>query len=115
MSSNAKEKVLFHLDSVSSYKSMKTMVKLSELRFELLSHPQYSPYLPPSDYMLFEDLKRMLQGKRFGANEEVIAKVEAYFDIKDKWFCQQCIKTLEKHWAENALLLRWSMINTVQF
>ncbi|QQP37467.1 Histone-lysine N-methyltransferase SETMAR, partial [Caligus rogercresseyi] len=34
--------------------------KLLELKFELLSHPPYSPDLAPSDYWLFADLKKML-------------------------------------------------------
>ncbi|KOX70121.1 Histone-lysine N-methyltransferase SETMAR [Melipona quadrifasciata] len=45
--------------------SMKTMVKLNELRFELLPHPPYSPNLAPSDYWLFADIKKTLQGKKF--------------------------------------------------
>ena len=63
---------------------MKTMVTLSELGDELLPHPPYSPDLAPSDYWLFADLKKMLQRKRFGSNEEVIAETEAYFEAKDK-------------------------------
>ena len=65
---------------------MKTMAKLSELGYEMLSHPPYSPDLLPSDYWLFADLKKMLQGKIFGSNEEVIAETEAYFEAKDKSF-----------------------------
>ena len=55
------------------------MVKLNELSFELLPYPQYSPDLALSDHWLFADLKKTLQGKRFGSNEEVIAETEAYF------------------------------------
>ena len=39
---------------------------------ELLSHPLYSPDLAPSDFFLFSDFKRMLAGKKFCADEEVI-------------------------------------------
>ena len=42
-----KEKVLFHQDNAPCHKSMKTMVKLNELSFELLTHPLYSPDLAP--------------------------------------------------------------------
>ena len=49
---------------------------IHELHFELLPHPPFSPDLAPSDYFLFADLKRMLQGKRF----------KAYFKAKDKSF-----------------------------
>ena len=53
---------------------------------EILPHPPYSPDLAPSDYWLFVDLKKMLQGKRFGSNKEVIAETEAYFESKDESF-----------------------------
>ena len=74
------------------------MVKLHELHFELLPHPPYSPDPPPSSYWLFAHVKRMLPGKRFGSNEEVISETETYFEAKDKAFNQKGIKLLEKHW-----------------
>ena len=63
---------------------MKAMVKLNKLSFELFCHPPHSPDLNPSDYWLFADLKKVLQWKRFGSNEEVIAESEAYFENKDE-------------------------------
>ena len=45
-----KKKVLFHQDNALCHKSMKTIVKLNELSFELLPQPPYSPDLAPSDY-----------------------------------------------------------------
>ena len=74
------------------------MAKLHKLHFELLPHPPYSPDLTSSDYYLFADLKRMLQGKRFGSNEEVIAETEAYFETKDKSFYKKGTEMLEKRW-----------------
>ena len=35
---------------------------------------------------LFADLKRILQEKGFGSNEEVIGEIEAYFEVKNKSF-----------------------------
>ena len=60
--------------------------KLHELHFELLPHQPYSPDLVPSNYWLYADLKRMLQGKRFSSNEEAILETRAYFKAKDKSF-----------------------------
>ena len=77
---------------------MKTMIKLNELSFELLHHPPYSSDLAPSNYWLFADLKKMLQGKRFGSNEEVIAETKAYFESKDESFYKRDIEKLEKLW-----------------
>ena len=45
-----KKKVLFHQNNAPCHKSIKTMVELNELSFELLPHPPYSPDLSPSDY-----------------------------------------------------------------
>ncbi|KAF7266673.1 hypothetical protein GWI33_020005 [Rhynchophorus ferrugineus] len=60
------KKVLLHHDNAMCHKSVKTM-----------ANPPYSPNLAPSDYCLFSDLKRMLAGKKFSSNEEVIAETEA--------------------------------------
>ena len=76
------------------------MAKLPELHFRLLPHPLYSLDLARSNYWLFEDLKRMLQGKRFASNEEVISETEAYFEAKDKSFYKKGIELLEKHWNQ---------------
>ena len=96
MVTNEEEKVFFYQDNASSHKSITTMVKLHELHFHLLLYPPYSPDLAPSDYWLLADLKRMLLGKRFGSNEEVILETEAYFEAKDKSF-KKGIELLEKH------------------
>ena len=77
-----KKKVLFHQGNAPCHKSLATMAKFNELSSKLLPHPPYSPDLAPRDYYLFEDLKRMFQGKRFYSNEEVITETNAYF--KDK-------------------------------
>jgi [histone H3]-lysine36 N-dimethyltransferase SETMAR len=58
-----KKKVLFMKKMHHQEQSIKTMAKLQELDFELLSHPSYSPDLAPSDFFLFLDLKKMLVGK----------------------------------------------------
>ena len=87
-----KKKVFFHQDNGSCHRTIATMAKLHELHFELLPYPPYSPDLAPSNYHLFADLKRMLQGKIFGFNEEVIAETEAYFESKDKSFYKQASK-----------------------
>ncbi|KAF8785127.1 Histone-lysine N-methyltransferase SETMAR like protein [Argiope bruennichi] len=79
---------------------MKTMVKLDELRFELLPHPPYFPYLAPSDYWLFANMKKMHQEKKFGSNEKMIAETEAYSESKDKSFYMKDIEKLEERWNE---------------
>lgn len=95
-----RKKVLFHQDNAPCHKSMKTMVKFNELGYELLPHPPYSPDLAPSDYFLFADLKRMLAGKKFKTDEEVIAETEAYFEAKPKSYFKSGIEKLENRWNQ---------------
>ena len=95
-----KKKPLFQQDNAPVYKSMKTMVNLNDLRFELLPHPPYSPDLASSDFYLFADLRKMLQGKRFISDDEVIAATEAYFEAKDKSFYKKGIESFEKRWND---------------
>ena len=71
------------------------MVKLDSLGYELLPHPPYSPDLTPSDYYLFPNLKRWLQGKRFHANEKIISETKTYFAEFDKSYYSKSIKMLE--------------------
>ena len=99
-----KKKVLFHQDNAPCYKSLKTMVKLNEVSFELLAHLPYSSDLASSDYWLFADLKKLLQGKIFGSNEEVITETEAYVESKDESFYKKGIENLEKRWNECNML-----------
>ena len=80
------------------------MVKLNEVSFELLAHLPYSSDLASSDYWLFADLKKLLQGKIFGSNEEVITETEAYVESKDESFYKKGIENLEKRWNECNML-----------
>ena len=66
----------------------------------MLPHPPYSPDLAPSDYYLFADLKKMLQGKRFYFNEEVITEMNVYIGAKNKSFYKKRIEMLEKRWTD---------------
>ena len=95
-----KKKVLFHQDNAPCHKSLPNMAKLNESSLELLPHPPYSTDLAPSDYYLFADLKKMLRGKRFYSNEEVITETNAYFEAKDKSFYKKRIEMLEKRWTD---------------
>ena len=95
-----KKKVLFHQDNAPCQKSLAIMAKLNELSFKLLLYPPYSPDLAPSDYYLLADLKKMLQGKRFYSNEEVITETNAYLEAKAKSFYKKGIEMLEKRWTD---------------
>jgi len=51
------KKKLFHHNNAPTHSSAIAMAKLVELRYELLSHPPYSPDLAPCDFYLFPNKK----------------------------------------------------------
>ena len=51
--------------------------------YELIPHPAYSPDLAPSDYFLFQNLKKDIRGCHFWSNEEVVVAVEEWVRDKD--------------------------------
>ncbi|KOX76800.1 hypothetical protein WN51_11127 [Melipona quadrifasciata] len=55
------------------------LFKRDKKDFLLLFHRDNAPDLALSDYWLFADIKKMLQGKKFGSNEEVNVETEACF------------------------------------
>jgi [histone H3]-lysine36 N-dimethyltransferase SETMAR len=69
-----KKKVLFHQENALCHISIKTTAILHTLGYELLPHSPYSPDLALSDLFLLTDLKRLLAGKIFSTNKEVIVE-----------------------------------------
>ncbi|KAI6660739.1 Transposase [Oopsacas minuta] len=57
--------VLLQHDNARPHVSSKIMDAIDDLGFECLPHLPYSLDLAPSDYWLFGEMKRPLQGKRF--------------------------------------------------
>lgn len=96
----ARKKVMFHHDNAPVHSSRVAAQKLSELRFELLPHPAYSPDLAPSDYHLFPKLKIFLSGKKFNSNEDVIQEVNAYFEDLEETHFREGIEKLQKRWGK---------------
>lgn len=95
-----KKKVLFHHENTPAHTSVTAMAKFNQLRWELFPHPAYSPDLAPSDYHLFPNLKRWLQGKRFASNEEIINETNAYFEELEKPYYLKDIKMLPDRWTK---------------
>ena len=112
---NEEEKVFFHQDNAPFHKLITTMATQHELHFELLPHSPYSPDLAPSTYWLFADLKRMLQGKRFGSNEEVVSETEASFEAKDKSFYKKASNYLRSVEISVSPKKETMLINKIRF
>ena len=73
---------------------------MTDLHFQLLPHPAYSPDLAPSDFHLFPKLKNFLAGQKFGSNEEVIQVVNEYFEGLEENHFKEGIGNLEKRLAK---------------
>ena len=89
-----KKKSIFLQDKAPVHKSIKTIAKINTLRFELLSRLPYSPDLAPSDFYLFPNLKRWLQGQRYSSNEEVEWETNGYLGGLDTSY----YKRASKYW-----------------
>ena len=95
-----KKKVLTQNDIHHPTDSLKVVVKLNELGWKLHPNLPYSPDLTPSDYFLFPNLKRWLQGKRFYPNEEVEWETDAYFGRFSVEYYKTSIKMLRDRWIK---------------
>jgi hypothetical protein len=67
--------ILLQHDNARPYISFKTLEASSELRWTVLPHPPYRPYLAPSDFHLFGALKDATRGTNFGSDDKVIKEV----------------------------------------
>ncbi|EYC40524.1 hypothetical protein Y032_0608g598 [Ancylostoma ceylanicum] len=61
---NRKGPVLIH-DNAGPHISRKTLQKLSNLGYEILPHPTYSPDLSPTNYHFFKHLDNFIKGRVF--------------------------------------------------
>ncbi|GFT80716.1 histonelysine Nmethyltransferase SETMARlike [Trichonephila clavipes] len=76
------------------------MVKIHELRFELLDHPPCSPNLAPNDFFLFPHLKIALGGQKFSLKEEAITFVNNYFAEKNTDYYLDGLQRWEHRWEK---------------
>jgi histone-lysine N-methyltransferase SETMAR len=70
---------LFLQYNVPAHQALATTKKLTDLSFQCLDHPPYSPDLAPSDYHPFPGLKK-LKGRHFSSDAKVIAAAETWLD-----------------------------------
>ncbi|PNF40120.1 hypothetical protein B7P43_G09982 [Cryptotermes secundus] len=89
----------------------KTMETLRKLKWNLLTHPPYSPDLAPCDFYLFGKLKSDLQGMWFVDNDAVIQTVQEWISCQPQVFffwASGCFQKVE----ENVLTPEGSTLKT---
>ena len=67
---------------------------------ELVPHPAYSPDQAPSDFFLFQNLKKDIRGLHFQSDEEVLTAVEEWVNGKDPDFFSSGLMALEHRWSK---------------
>ena len=63
--------LLQHENARPNHTARTTVATFTDLHFECLPHPPYSPDLAPSDFHMFGPLKEAMVGKKFRSDEEV--------------------------------------------
>ncbi|KAF2364599.1 hypothetical protein FHG87_004649 [Trinorchestia longiramus] len=90
---NRRGPILLH-DNARPHVARMTVQKLTELGYETLPHPPYSPDLSPTDYHLFKHLSTFLDGKTFRSKQEVETTFKNFVASQPLTFYQQGINNL---------------------
>ena len=86
--------ILLLQDNSPAHTMQVAMTAATECGFEILPHPPYSPYMAPSDFFLFPNLKFHLRDTQYGSNECVIEAVNEYLEEQKKAFYFEGIRKL---------------------
>ena len=92
--------VLLHNDNAPAHTSAIAMATIRESKFELLSHPPYSPDLALSDYHVFRSVKNSLRGQRLGCDEAVVHAINDWFKVQEKEFFVDGVNSLVHRWEK---------------
>jgi len=88
--------VLFLQDNASSHKADITHQKLADLHSEVLKYPTFSPDLAPSDYQLFPNFEKPLQGIKSFTNEDAMSAAYEWFADQPSAFYLCSLEKLEQ-------------------
>jgi hypothetical protein len=77
-----------------------TVATITDLHFDTLPHPPYSPDLAPSDYHMFGPLKEAMGGKKFHFDEEVHQAVHEWLCTRPQEFFSRGIRALRARWRK---------------
>ena len=95
-----REKTTLLHDNARPHTAKKTREKLTELNWNVLSHPPYSPDLAPTDFKLFRSMQNSLRGKEFRSVEEVEEFIRESIASKSSGFFVKGFTQLVERWRE---------------
>jgi len=91
--------LLLH-DNARPHTARATIDALETLKFEVLSHPPYSPHLEPSDFHFFAHLKRDFKGTHFTSDDEVKQAVTSWIKQRTPEFFIDGMSKLVFYWKK---------------
>jgi histone-lysine N-methyltransferase SETMAR len=92
--------VILLQDNAKPHVARLTQAKLTELNWEWLDHPPYSPDLSPSDFHLFRSLEHWLAKNKFRNIEHLRRELTNWFDSKEVEFWRRGIDLLPERWEK---------------
>ena len=87
--------VLLQQDNARVHTCKVAMDAVERNGYELIPHLAFSPDLAPSDFFLFQNLKKDIRGLHFRSDEEVVTAVEEWVNGKDPDFFSSRLMALE--------------------
>ena len=87
-------KMLLLHDNALVHTAAISLTVIKECGFQLLPHPPYSPDLAPSDFFLFQQLKKHLRGSHYDDDDDVKDAVQAWFAGCENTFFSEGIRRL---------------------
>jgi len=90
--------ILLHDNARSHVAPVKTY--LETLKWEVLSHPPYSPDIAPSDYHLFRLMTHGLSEQHFTSYEDIKNCIDDWITSKDEAFFRRGIYMLPERWEK---------------
>ena len=96
---NRKGPILLH-DNARPHVAKMTIQKLTELGYETLPHPPYSPDLSPTDYHFFQALNTYLHGKIFKKKSEAENAFKDFVNSRSSDFYHTGINGLVSRWQK---------------
>ena len=94
-----REVILLH-DNDRPHTSKRILETITDLGWEVLSHPAYSPDLSPSHYHLFKSLQHHLADTHFDSTEEIEKSLVDFIDSKPPFFFRSGIRQLPERWRK---------------
>jgi len=87
-------------DNASPHTARATIDAMEMPKFEVLSHPHYSPDLAPSDFHFLPHLKRDLKGTHFTSDDEVKQAVTSWIKQRTPEFFIDGMSKLVLGWEK---------------